>query len=217
MAALDFKKESKELYHPPTHPVLVDVPAMRFIAVKGSGDPNTSAEYASVFPALYAIAYTVKMSKTGKEPLRGYFDFVVPPPEGLWWLSGKPFDGTVSGRKDDFTWIMMLRMPDFVTNDVLETVKAIAARKKPDVDLTPVTLMDITEGLCAQVMHIGPYDEEPRTIAVLDAFILANGYQTRMEGLRQHHEIYLGDPRKMQPDKMKTIIRHPVVPAQSPF
>jgi hypothetical protein len=136
---------------------------------------------------------------------------VVPPLEGLWWFEGKPFDGSVIGRKEEFNWVMMIRQPEFVTTEVFENAKVTLLKKKPKLNTSIARLEDFTEGLCAQIMHIGSYDEEPSTVAVLEEFIEKNGYRTEMTGLRQHHEIYLGDPRKIAPEKLKTVIRHPIV------
>lgn len=184
------------------------MPIMRFIMVNGKGDPNTSASYKAAVEVLYGLSYTIKMSKTKPE---GYFDYVVPPLEGLWWFAEKPFDGSVVGRKDEFSWVMMIRQPEFVTPAVFDTAKVVLAKKKPELDPSIARLEDFQEGLCAQIMHIGSYDDEPPTIAKLDEFIKTKGYRTEMSGLRQHHEIYLGDPRKTAPEKLKTVIRHPIV------
>ncbi|HAA38154.1 MAG TPA: transcriptional regulator [Firmicutes bacterium] len=211
MAAFDFKKEYKDLYLPTKKPMIVEVPQMRFIMVNGKGDPNTSALYKEAVEVLYGLSYTIKMSKKSSVQPPGYFDFVVPPLEGLWWFEDNYFDGTVIGRKDEFNWVMMIRQPEFVTPEVFAAAKAQLAKKKPGIDLSIARLEDFTEGLCAQILHIGPYDDEAATVAVLEEFIAAQGYQTVMSGLRQHHEIYLSDPRKSAPEKLKTVIRHPIV------
>ena len=210
MPTYDFKKEYKDLYLPKTTPRLIEVPSMSFLMINGKGNPNTEPSYKRSVEALYSLAYAIKMSKMGKQQPEGYFDFVVPPLEGLWWLEGEPFNGTVINRKDDFQWIMMLRQPEFVTTVVFEATKLSVSKKKPELDLCGVRLETFTEGLCAQIMHWGPYDAEPATIAQLDAFVLEKGYRTAMHGLRQHHEIYLSDPNKSEPEKLKTVIRHPV-------
>jgi len=212
MAAFDFKKEYKELYLPGITPCIIDVPSMRFIMVNGKGDPNKSEFYKEAVEVLYGLSYTVKMSKKSDSQPEGYFDFVVPPLEGLWWFDDdKPFYGSVAGRKDEFLWIMMIRQPDFVTPEVFEKAKADLAKKKPGLDTSIARLQGFTEGLCAQVLHIGPYDDEPVTVRKLEEFIESNGYKTMMSGLRQHHEIYLSDPRKTDSGKLKTVIRHPIV------
>lgn len=211
MPAFDFKKEYKDLYLPKNKPNIINVPTMRFIMVDGKGDPNTSASYKSAVEVLYGLSYSIKMSKMGGTQPEGYFDYVVPPLEGLWWFEGKTFNGSVVGRKDDFSWVMMIRQPQFVTPEVFETAKVALTKKKQEIDISIARLEDFAEGLCAQIMHIGSYDEEPPTIAALEEFIESQGYRTEMSGLRQHHEIYLGDPRKTAPEKLKTVIRHPIV------
>lgn len=207
MAAVDFKKTNQDFYFP-KRPMIIDIPSMPFIMVRGKGNPNTSLDYKNAVEALYGLSFSIKMSKNRPED---YYEYVVPPLEGLWWLDGEPFDGTVISRKDDFVWIMMIRQPEFVTQEIFLSVKTNLAHKKPGLDLSQVVLEEFKEGLCAQIMHIGPYDEEKPTIDALEEFIASRGYRTEMSGLRQHHEIYLGDPRKTAPEKWKTVIRHPIV------
>lgn len=211
MPVFDFKKEYKELYNPKTKASIIDVPKMRFIMVDGKGDPNVSEFYKAAVEVLYGLSYSIKMSKTGNSKPEGYFEYVVPPLEGLWWFEGDFFDGTVIGRKHEFNWIMMIRQPEFVTQDIFEAAKEKLSKKKPEIGVSIARLEDFTEGMCAQIMHIGSYDDEPPTIAALEEYIKANGYRTEMSGMRQHHEIYLGDPRKTEPEKLKTVIRHPIV------
>jgi len=201
MATFDFKKAYKDLYLPSTKPCIVDVPKMRFIMVNGKGDPNTSPFYKEAVELLYGLSYAIKMSKKGDAQPEGYYDYVVPPLEGLWWFEDNFFDGNVLGRKDEFNWVMMIRQPEFVTPEVFESAKMTLAKKKPGIDTSIARLEDFTEGLCAQVMHIGSYDDEGQTVAALEEFIEAQGYRTVMSGLRQHHEIYLSDPRKTAPEK----------------
>ncbi|MGI6119229.1 MAG: GyrI-like domain-containing protein [Desulfosporosinus sp.] len=211
MAAFDFKKEYKDLYLPKNKPRIIDVPTMRFIMAEGKGAPNTSAFYKEAVEVLYGLSYAIKMSKKGGAQPAGYFDYVVPPLEGLWWFEDNFFDGSVIGRKDEFSWMIMIRQPEFVTPEVFETAKASLSKKKPGLDTSIARLEDFTEGLCVQIMHIGSYNDEPSTIAVLEEFIESQGYKTVMSGLRQHHEIYISDPRKTAPEKLKTVIRHPIV------
>lgn len=213
MAAFDYKKEYKDLYQPGNRPGIINVPTMRFIMVDGRGDPNISDLYKAAVEVLYGLSYAIKMSRMGGTQPDGYFDFVVPPLEGLWWFEGNSFDGSVIGRKDEFSWTMMIRQPEFVTQDVFKTAKAALSMKKPGIDPSIARLEHFTEGLCAQIMHVGTYDDEPPTIAILEAYIQAQGYQTEMAGLRQHHEIYLGDPRKTAPEHLRTVIRHPITVA----
>lgn len=214
-ASFDFKKEFISLYMPGLKPAFVNVPAMKFIMIEGRGDPNLpDGEYAQAMQALYALSYAIKMSKNGPNKPEDYFEYVVPPLEGLWWMEG--MKGVDIAAKHKFHWISMIRQPDFVTDQVFERAKASAARKHPSPMLERTRLQTFEEGLCAQVMHIGPYDEEKRTIEALDAFITESGkkhamYTLSPEGIkRRHHEIYLSDPRKADPAAMKTVIRHPV-------
>ncbi|MFT9194895.1 MAG: GyrI-like domain-containing protein [Bifidobacterium sp.] len=210
----DFKRECKDIYRPKTTPSIIDVPIIRFIMVDGKGDPNTSEEYQAAVELLYGLSYTIKMSKKGPYLPDGYFDYVVPPLEGLWSLDdGGEFrgNGTMIADKSKFLWTVMIRQPDFVTQKVFAWAKDALAKKKPVLDMSQARLADFTEGLCGQVMHIGAYDDEPATVALLESFIKGNGYATEMTDIRRHHEIYLGDPRKTAPEKLRTIIRHPVM------
>ena len=209
--AYDFKKEFKELYKPSSKPSILTVPPMSYIAVRGKGDPNTEGgEYQSSIPLLYGVAYTIKMSKKGPREIEGYFDFVVPPLEGFWWQDRA--DGEIDyARKDDFNFISCIRLPDFVTRDDFEWAVAEAAAKKK-LDFSAVELLRVDEGLCVQCMHTGPYDSEPATIEVVRAFAVEQGYAPDFSGARLHHEIYLSDPRKCAPEKLKTVVRHPVKP-----
>ena len=212
MTSMDFKSD-KVLYQPGTSPVMVDVPPMRFITVEGQGDPNTAPAYAAAIEILYGLSYTIKMSHKGPLTPVGYVDYVVAPLEGLWWFEGETLPGArnPAGRKDDLVWLAMIRQPEFVTPDVFAWAQE-ACRTKKKLDVAGARLEDITEGLCAQVMHIGPFDDEPATVEKLNEFIASSGCETQMSGRRQHHEIYLGDPRRTAPDRLRTVIRHPVVP-----
>jgi len=208
---LDYKKEYKELYVPKTKPMIVDVPKMTFIMIDGKGNPNKiDGEYQKAVEALYGLSYTIKMSKkSGKEP-KGYFEYVVPPLEGLWWIEDETFDELNIMDKEKFNWTSMIRQPEFVDNEVFNWAKEELKRKKPDVDLSNTRLEIFEEGKCAQVMHIGPYDNEPETIKILEKYIIDSGYISDISDIRKHHEIYLGDPRKISPDKLKTVLRHPI-------
>lgn len=211
--AFDFKKEYKEFYLPKRTPELVSVPPMTFVAVRGEGDPNVEGgAYKEAVGVLYAIAYTIKMSKMGDHRIDGYYDFVVPPLEGFWWQPG--VEGVDFAHKATFHWIAAIRLPDFVTPEEFAWAQTEAARKK-GLDTTAAELLTIDEGLCAQIMHLGPYDDEPATVALLDAFIAEQGLENDMsdtEAGRHHHEIYLSDPRRTAPEKLKTVLRHPVRP-----
>ncbi|AFM42134.1 hypothetical protein Desaci_3233 [Desulfosporosinus acidiphilus SJ4] len=212
----DYKKEYKDLYVPKQKPVLIDVPAMNFIMVDGAGDPNTSVEYQEALEILYGLSFAVKMSKmSGKQPA-GYFEYVVPPLEGLWWFKDDSFDGTKLIDKSKFQWTSMIRQPEFVTQEVFDWAVSVLKQKKPKIDPTKARLESLTEGLCVQMMHNGPYDSEPVTLGKMEQFLLSNGYicaisETLPSGqIRRHHEIYLSDPRKTTPETLKTVLRHPV-------
>ena len=206
--AFDYKKEYKEFYQPKKKPSMVEVPEMRYIAVRGEGNPNEEGgAYKEAIGLLYAIAFTIKMSKMGSYHIEGYFDYVVPPLEGFWWQENTK--GIDYGRKEDFHWISVIRLPDFVTKKDFDwaILEATAKKKK---DFSKVEFLTIEEGLCVQCMHIGDYDAEPETIALMDAYIAEQGYENDFAGGRLHHEIYLSDPRRVPPQRRKTVIRHPV-------
>lgn len=206
--AFDYKKENKELYSPARRPSIVDVPPMQFAAVRGSGDPNAEGSaYQAAIGLLYGVAFTIKMSKMGDHRIAGYFDYVVPPLEGFWWQPGST--GIDYGRKEDFSWISLIRLPDFVTAEEFAWAKTEAGKKK-HTDFSAVEYLCYHEGLCVQCMHIGPYDDEPQTIAAMDAFAADAGYVVDWSGSRYHHEIYLSDPRRVSPEKLRTVIRHPI-------
>ena len=206
--AFDYKKEYKEFYMPKGRPSIVTIPKMNFIAVRGQGDPNTEdGDYKAAIGLLYGIAFTIKMSKMGSRQIEGYFDFVVPPLEGFWRQDG--IDGVDYSRKEDFQWISVIRLPDFVTEDDFHWAVKEAALKKSQ-DFSKVEYLTIEEGLCVQCMHIGPYDNEPETVALMDQYLKENGYENDFSDERWHHEIYLSDARKTTPEKLKTVIRHPI-------
>ena len=206
--AFDFKKEYKEFYLPKNQPEIVTVPPMTYVAVRGQGDPNEEGgAYKATIGVLYAVAYTIKMSKLGDRRIEGYFDFVVPPLEGFWRQEG--VQGVDYSNKTAFQWISCIRLPEFVTRDELAWAAEEAARKKK-LDCSAAELLTVDEGLCVQMMHHGPYDDEPASVARMDAFLALQGYENDFESGRQHHEIYLSDARKVSPDKWKTVIRHPI-------
>lgn len=210
MDKLDYKKEYKDLYQPKTKPSLIEVPEMLFIAVDGKGDPNTGAEYKEALEILYGLSYSIKMSKMNGTQPEGYFEYTVPPLEGLWYVDGAEFDGINITDKNKFRWVSMIRRPEFVTESVFEAAKAVLAKKKPDLDLGKARLMTFKEGLCVQIMHKGAYDDEPASIELIKAFVKENGYAEDFSGERRHHEIYLSDPRKCTAENLRTVIRHPV-------
>lgn len=204
----DFKKEYKEFYMPKGKPEIVTVPKMNYIAVRGKGNPNEEdGEYKKSIELLYGIAYTIKMSKKGDYKIEGYFDYVVPPLEGFWWQEN--VDGIDYSHKENFQWISVIRLPDFVTKADFEWAIEEATRKKK-MDFSKVAFLEIEEGLCVQCMHSGSYDDEPATVAAMDKFIADNGYENDISDTRRHHEIYLSDARKVAPEKLKTVIRHPI-------
>ena len=206
--AFDYKKEYKEYYLPKNKPQIVDIPSMNFIAVRGKGDPNEEGgEYKQALELLYGIAYTIKMSKKTDYRIDGYFDYVVPPLEGFWEQKGRV--GIDYSRKSDLSWTAMIRVPDFVTEKDFDwAVKQATVKKKQD--FSKVEFITVEEGLCVQCMHLGSYDDEPATVALMDGYAVDNGYDIDISDKRQHHEIYLSDPRKTAPEKLKTVIRHPV-------
>lgn len=209
--AFDYKREYKEFYAPPRRPGIVDVPAMNFIAVRGSGDPNREdGEYQQTISLLYAVAFTIKMSKRAGHLMDGYFDYVVPPLEGFWWQEGV---GDVDyAHKERFEWIAAIRLPDFVTEPEFAWAREEATRKKRT-DFSRVEFMPLKEGLCVQCLHVGPYDDEPATVALMHEFAQTEGYVPDFSDARRHHEIYLSDARRVAPEKLRTVIRHPVRPA----
>ena len=207
--AFDFKKEYREFYLPKNKPGIVTVPPMNYIAVRGQGDPNREdGEYKQSIGLLYGIAFTIRMSRMGDHRIAGYYDYVVPPLEGFWRQDGVP-DGIDYARKEDLKWISVIRLPDFVTRDDLTWAVGEAERKKK-ADFSKVEFLACDEGLCVQCMHIGPYDDEPATVALMHAYMEEQGYLLDINDDRQHHEIYLSDARKTAPEKLRTVIRHPV-------
>lgn len=204
----DYKKEYKEFYMPKAKPEIVMIPKMNFIAVRGSGDPNTEdGEYKVAIGLLYGIAFTIKMSKKGNHKIEGYFDYVVPPLEGFWWQDG--IDGIDYAHKENFRWISVIRLPDFVTEDDFRWALQEATDKKKQ-DFSKVEFLTIEEGLCVQCMHFGSYDDEPATVSMMHEFVEQQGYELDITDKRLHHEIYLSDARRVAPEKLKTVIRHPI-------
>ncbi len=216
--AFDFKKEYKEFYMPKAKPDIVKVPKMNYIAVRGSGDPNEEdGDYKKAIGLLYGIAFTIKMSKKGDHKIEGYFDYVVPPLEGFWWQGvasdESDVNATIAGidynHKEDFHWISVIRLPDFVTEEDFHWAVDEATKKKK-MDFSKVEFLTIEEGLCVQCMHIGSYDDEPATVNMMHEYMEQQGYELDITERRLHHEIYLSDARKVSPEKLKTVIRHPI-------
>ncbi len=206
--AFDFKKEYKEFYMPKEKPQIINVPKANYIAVRGKGDPNEEdGTYKKAIEILYAVAYTLKMSYKTDHKIEGFFEYVVPPLEGFWWQDD--VDGVDYTDKSDFNWISVIRLPDFVKKDDFDWAAKVASKKKR-IDCTKAEFMTINEGLCVQIMHIGPFDDEPDTVAVMDRYLAENGFVNDMNDERMHHEIYMSDARKVVPEKWKTVIRHPI-------
>ena len=211
MTPFDYKKEYKALYLPKEMPSIVEVPSMQYAAVRGHGDPNEpDGEYGRAVAVLYGISYTIKMSYKGSRKVDGFFEYVVPPLEGFWWMEGGA-PGVDYRNKSGFNWISIIRVPDFVTEEVFAWAKEEAQRKKR-IDTSLAELITVSEGLCVQCLHIGSYNEEPATVAKMDHYRMEQGYENDISDRRRHHEIYLSDPRKVSPERMKTVIRHPVRP-----
>lgn len=204
----DFKKEYKELYQPKSKPQIVEVPPMNYIAVRGTGDPNEDdGAYQQAISVLYAVAYTLKMSYKTDYKIAGFFEYVVPPLEGFWWQDDA--DGVNYADKSGFHWISVIRLPDFVTKSDFDWAVETAAKKKK-LDCSSAKFLTIEEGLCVQMMHVGSYDDEPASVALMDVYLTENGYVNDLTAERLHHEIYLSDPRKTAPEKRKTVLRHPI-------
>ena len=204
----DFKKEYKQFYQPSCRPEIVNVPKANYLAVRGSGNPNEEeGEYKQALNMLYAVAYTLKMSYKTDYRIEGFYDYVVPPLEGFWWQEGK--EGVDYSDKSSFCWISVIRLPDFMAPKDVDWAIATATRKKK-MDCSRVEFLTIDEGLCVQMMHVGPFDNEPATVALMDQFLSDNGYENDLSSTRLHHEIYLSDVRKVAPEKWKTVIRHPI-------
>lgn len=204
--ALDFKKEYKDLYMPKAVPMFIDVPAMNFVMVDGAGDPN-SPEFEDAVELLYAISFAIKMSKMKGEQPEGYFEYVVPPLEGLWWIEGGKFS---FDQRENWRYTVMIRQPEFVTPAVFASACTTAKAKKPHLAVERVRFEEFTEGLCVQAMHIGPYATEPETVARMETYMARNNLEHTLVTGGKHHEIYLSDPRKGDPATMKTVLRHPV-------
>lgn len=210
--AFDFKREYKELYMPVTKPTIVTVPVANYIAIRGKGNPNIEdGEYKQAIKKLYGIAYAIKMSYKGDQKIKGFYEFVVPPLEGFWWQDN--VEGVDYSNKDSFNWISVIRLPEFVTENVFEWAKKEAARKK-NIDCSKAQYLTVDEGLCVQIMHIGSFDREPESIALLDQYVEENGYINDVNSTRMHHEIYLSDTNKVPVEKWKTVLRHPIKRAE---
>ena len=206
--AFDFKKEYKEIYLPDKKPGIIMVPKMNYLAVRGQGDPKQEdGQYKKAIGLLYGIAFTIKIRKKGDHQIDGYFDYVVPPLEGFWWQEG--VTEIDYAHKEDFRWISVIRLPDFVTKTDFDWAVDEATKKKKT-DFSKVEYITYNEGLCVQCMHIGSYDDEPKTVALMHEYMKQQGYALDITDQRLHHEICLSDARKVAPEKLKTVIRHPI-------
>ncbi len=206
--AFDFKKEYKEFYMPKNKPEIVTVPKANYIAVRGKGNPNEiDGAYQQAISILYAVAYTLKMSYKTEHKIEGFFEYVVPPLEGFWWQDN--VDGIDYADKAAFNWISVIRLPEFITKKDFEWAVETASEKKK-LDCSSAEFLIVDEGLCVQIMHIGAFDDEPQTVALMDEYIAQNGYENDITESRLHHEIYLSDARKVAPEKWETVIRHPI-------
>lgn len=206
--AFDFKKEYKEFYMPKNKPEIATVPKANYIAVRGKGNPNEiDGAYQQAISILYAVAYTLKMSYKTEHKIEGFFEYVVPPLEGFWWQDN--VDGIDYADKAAFNWISVIRLPEFITKKDFEWAVETASEKKK-LDCSSAEFLTVDEGLCVQIMHIGAFDDEPQTVALMDEYIAQNGYENDITESRLHHEIYLSDARKVAPEKWKTVIRHPI-------
>lgn len=207
---IDIKKTRKDLYRPSAKtPGIVEVPPMNFLMIDGKGDPNHSERFQQAIEALYGLAYTLKFWYKQREKPPGYHEYVVPPMEGLWWMGDNT--GFDPEAKDEWEWTIMIMQPGFFTEAVVAEAKAELSAKKNPAALGDVYFERFEEGKAAQIMHIGPFSEEPATIERLHAFIEETGHIFR----GKHHEIYLSDPRRTAPEKLKTVLRHPIAREQT--
>lgn len=204
----DFKKEYKEFYLPKNKPEIINVPKANYIAVRGKGNPNDpDGDYQKALNVLYSVAYTLKMSYKSDYRIEGFYDYVVPPLEGFWWQDG--IEGVDYSSKETFNWISVIRLPDFILEKDLDWAVRTATVKKK-VDCSKAEFLTVDEGLCVQIMHLGSYDDEPASVEMMNSYLEDNGYVNDLSDTRLHHEIYLSDARKVSPDKLKTVIRHPI-------
>lgn len=204
----DFKKEYKEYYRPKNKPEIINIPQFNFIAVRGKGNPNEeNGMYQQAISALYAVAYTLKMSYKTDYKIEGFYEYVVPPLEGFWWQEDEKNIDYL--HKEKFRWISVIRLPDFISkNDFDWAVEKASTKKK--IDCTKVEFFTFEEGLCVQMIHYGSFDEEEATVEIMNQYLQEKGYRNDFNNSRLHHEIYLSDARKVAPEKWKTVIRHPI-------
>lgn len=203
---IDYKKEYKELYQPKKKPSLINVPSMNFIMVNGKGDPQ-SDEYQNAMQILYSLSFTIKMSKMKNNQPKDYFEYVVPPLEGLWWSK----EGKLNlNDRNNWQWTSMIRQPEFVTENFYKWALDEAETKKPELDFSKSKFLEFTEGDCVQIMHIGPYNEENYSMIKIEEFLDENELVNDSGNIRKHHEIYLSDPRRTKPENLRTVLRIPI-------
>ncbi|MEQ2625333.1 GyrI-like domain-containing protein [Faecalibacillus faecis] len=204
----DFKKEYKEYYKPKNNPEIINIPQFNFIAVRGKGNPNEeNGMYQQAISALYAVAYTLKMSYKTDYKIEGFYEYVVPPLEGFWWQEDE--ENIDYLHKEKFHWISVIRLPDFISKKDFDWAVEKASTKKK-IDCSKVEFFTFEEGLCVQMMHYGSFDEEETTIEIMNQYLQEKGYRNDFNKSRLHHEIYLSDARKVRAEKWKTVIRHPI-------
>ncbi len=200
----EWRKAEKSLYVPPQRPVIIDVPELPFFMLSGSGNPNDSL-FSQKVEALYAVSYAIRMShKKGRQP-DGFFEYTVFPLEGVWDISEEAksdFDGNIN--KNDLVYTIMIRQPDFVSDEVAQQAKEWAKEKADNPHIDTLVFDSISDGKCVQMMHVGSYDSEPESFAIMEAFCNENSLCRKS---KMHKEIYLSDPRKCAPEKMKTVLR----------
>ncbi len=206
MNKLDYKKKYKELYQP-KEPVLIEVPPIAYAVIEGCGDPNETASFQEAISLLYGLSYMIKMDKD--KPNR-YFEYVIPPLEGLWWVDNSCFDGLNIQDKNQFQWLLMIRLPEFVDEIIFNQAKEKLRNKKQDDHVNKLEFRIIDEGLCVQTMHIGSFDLEAQTILNMKKYVQEMEYQEDINENRRHHEIYLSDFRRTKTANLRTVIRHPV-------
>lgn len=204
----DFKKEYKEYYRPKNKPEIINIPQFNFIAIRGKGNPNEeNGMYQQAINALYAVAYTLKMSYKTDYKIEGFYEYVVPPLEGFWWQEDEKNIDYL--HKEKFHWISVIRLPDFISKKDFDwAVERVSIKKK--IDCSKVEFFTFEEGLCVQMMHHGSFDEEETTIEIMNQYLQEKGYRNDFNKSRLHHEIYLSDARKVVSEKWKTVIRHPI-------
>jgi hypothetical protein len=210
---LDYKKEFRDFCMPKDKPLLIMIPSMNFIMCDGTGDPNDNSDFQQAINLLYGLSFTIKMSKMKGNQPEGYFEYVVPPLEGLWWIDEGGFSFDV---RDNWKWTLMIRQPEFVNKEVFKWACSELIKKKGEIPIVKVRFEAFDEGSCVQIMHIGPYSTEPETMKKIEDFIFNEGLKNMVGNGGKHHEIYLSDPRKSKPESLKTVLRLPVEKVKGP-